>query len=74
MLKNSNFDKTIHTKSQQTNEVVTCGTHFGETKLVLSITLKPVSDNLFMKSIFVSVGMIFCKQQKELGQNVPTED
>lgn len=36
--------------------MLTCGTHLGETKLVLSITGKPVSDNLFIKSIFVAVG------------------
>ena len=34
----------------------TCGTHFGDTKLVTSITGSPASESLFMNSTLVSVG------------------
>ena len=37
----------------------TCGTHFGETKLVASTTDNPEVANLFMSSIFTGVGTVF---------------
>jgi len=36
---------------------VTCGTHFGETKLVVSMTGSPDRDNWFTSSILTSVGI-----------------
>lgn len=37
---------------------LTCGTHFGDTKLVASMTRRPESDSKSIKWIFVSVGTI----------------
>ena len=41
---------------------ITCGTHFGETKLVVSITGSPERDKRFMSSILTVVGTISCSQ------------
>jgi len=41
----------------------TCGTHFGETKLVVSIDDKPVSESKSISFIFVSVGTIVCQKK-----------
>lgn len=37
-------------------EVRTCGTHFGETKLVASITGSPASESMSIRRIFTSAG------------------
>ena len=44
-------------------KIGTCGTHFGETKLVVSIDDKPVSESRSISFIFVSVGTIFCQKK-----------
>jgi len=41
---------------------ITCGTHFGETKLVVSITGSPDRDNWFISSILTVVGTISYNQ------------
>ena len=43
---------------------ITWGTHLGDTKLVASMTLNPVSDNLFMSSTLVSVETIVYINQR----------
>jgi len=43
-------------------EIFTCGTHFGETKLVTSICENPHSDKRFTNSTFAAVGTIFYKE------------
>ena len=43
-------------------KVTTCGTHFGETKLVASMTDNPDWDNRFMSSTLTAVGTISCNQ------------
>ena len=45
-------------------KIGTCGTHFGETKLVVSIDDKPVSESRSISFIFVSVGTIFCQKKR----------
>ena len=40
----------------------TCGTHFGDTKLVVSIDKRPVFDSMSINLILVSVGTIAYKQ------------
>ena len=40
------------------HKATTCGTHFGETKLVVSITDNPDWDNRFMSSILTTLGTI----------------
>ena len=44
-------------------KIGTWGTHFGETKLVVSIDDKPVSESRSISFIFVSVGTIFCQKK-----------
>jgi len=44
------------------NNGITCGTHFGETKLVVSITGSPDRDNRFISSILTTVDTISYKQ------------
>lgn len=39
--------------------LLTWGTHLGDTKLVASMTERPVSDSILIKSIFTSVGTMF---------------
>ena len=44
-----------------------CGTHFGETKLVDSMALKPVAESRLISSILTSVGTIidsFCSPSR----------
>lgn len=40
----------------KTRQILTCGTHLGDTKLVASMTGSPDSDNKLIKLIFASVG------------------
>ena len=41
-------------------ESASCGTHFGDTKLVASMTFSPACPSLFMSSTFTRVGI--CKK------------
>lgn len=43
---------------------LTWGTHFGETKLVASITGSPASESMSISLIFTGVGTMFCNRQK----------
>ena len=47
----------------------TCGTHFGETKLVASMTESPESDNMSMRRIFTSAGTMVCVCEREGERN-----
>lgn len=40
---------------------ITCGTHFEDTKLVTSITGRPVSESMFISWILTPVGTISCE-------------
>jgi len=42
----------------------TCGTHLGDTKLVVSITGSPASDSRSIRPIFTDVGRICYNMQK----------
>lgn len=44
--------------------VITCGTHFEETKLVASITDRPVRESMSISWIFTPVGTISWKTMK----------
>lgn len=43
---------------------LTWGTHFGETKLVASITGSPASESMSTSLIFTAVGTMFCNRRK----------
>lgn len=49
---------TLHVNSLPVEKGLTCGTHFGDTKLVASMTGRPESDNMSMRWTLVSVGTI----------------
>lgn len=53
----------VRKKSPRKSKIYTCGTHFGDTKLVASTTGSPLETSNLISSTFTSVGIIvfsFC--------------
>lgn len=48
-----------HGQKSEEEEALTCGTHFGLTKLPASISLKPVLASLLINSILVVAEIVF---------------
>ena len=55
---------TIYVHVPLCNTSCTWGTHLGETKLVASITLSPVSESISINCIFISVGTVSYRFKK----------